>query len=1219
MSSLAVIFQTSQGLQSNLSCLLQTSNRNRRTTFFRIAVVVLACLGLVVAASAQKDTGSIVGVVRDSSGAVVADAKVKVTEVDRGTSVSTSTNASGEYVVTPLRIGRYDVTVEKQGFKKAVVGPIVLDVQARPAVDVTLQIGQVAETVVVTSQGSQLETETSDLGQVVNSHTATTLPLNGRNFAQLAQLAAGVAPSEPGSRTDTSYGFSSNGARSLQNNFLLDGIDNNANLGDVLNGSAYVIQPSVDAIAEFKVETNSYSAEFGRGNGAIMNAVIKSGTNRLHGDVYEFFRNDKLDGRNAFDFLGRPIYQQNQFGATLGGPIIKDRTFFFVDYEGLRIRQASPQLLLIPTPAMLGGDFSSFLDLTTPVVDPTSGATVLDCSGNPTYQGEIFDTRLTQTEPVSGSYPGGLCGVPIGTTGAGVPTNIFPSSGPGAINPVAAKLAALYPSPTPNFSYGGNNFLVEPKKSTGQNNVDVRVDHKVFDRDDFFARFSYEDQPIFTPSPFSNELDGGGFTAGQQDNSYRSLALSEIHQFSPTLINEFRFGYNRINSHRLQANANTDVSGQIGLLGVPFQPDFGGLPSICFVDVACVGSSDFLPSIEKQNSFVLNDNITWIRGRHSLKVGTEIRKEQVTIFQISAPRGDMTFGPDFTDNPALPFNSDGSTTGGVDFASFLLGIPDSADLASLRNVDYHRNTFSFYGQDDIRVNSRLTLNLGLRYELFMPFTEGHNEMATFDFSTGSLIVPSGQNAALTPTIASFLPIQRNGSSGLIGQDYTNVAPRLGWAYQITSKLVVRGGYGIFYGGQEDGPYSFPSPGFNPPFFKQQAFASPCGSPSPPDANPADPGNCAIGLKSGPPVDTSLMINNFWTQGYPASSLTDPNNPLLYSLAPDLRTPMMHQWHLGFEYQLPSQTVLEISYAGSHGQHLYGFYNGNQAVPSADPNAPLAPRRPFPAVDGTIAELRSDTFSNYNSLQAHLEKRLSHGLEFDLSYTYSHALDDASSASLGSLNNGDFRDQRYPGMEYGNSDFDARHHIVVAYAYALPFGSGKRFAGSASGSLNQLIGNWQLAGITSASTGNWFTVSDPLVNSSNTDCGGTVAFNCARPDVIGNPNAKPCVPGTFYNTCAFASDLVQGTFGNEPRNSVRGPGYQDWDISIFKSFPVREGMHFEFRADFFNIWNHTNFLTGPTGSDGQFEPVAVELGTSQMGFPQAARDPRLIQFALKFLF
>jgi hypothetical protein len=1185
---------------------MKSFSRDVYSALIFAAVVALLVLAATSAGWAQKDMGNIVGVVKDGTGAVVTDAKVAVRDVDRGTIFPTTTNSSGEYVAGPLRIGQYTVTVEKSGFKKAVAGPITLNIQDRLAVDVTLQVGTINETMTVSTTAAQLETETSDLGQVVGGRTATTLPLNGRNFAQLAQLAVGVAPSEPGSRTETSFGFSSNGARALQNNFLLDGIDNNANLGDVLNGSAYVIQPSVDAIGEFKVETNSYSSEFGRGNGAIMNAVIKSGTNAFHGDLYEFLRNDKLDGRNAFDFLGRQAYQQNQFGATLGGPIWKDHTFFFVDYEGLRIRQALPQLLLIPTPEMLGGDFSSFLDLSTPI----PGA--LDCSGNPTYQGEIFNPRRTQT---TGPAP---CGVPIAVDGAGVPTNIFPSSGPSAINSVAGGIAALFPKP--NVDINGNNYLVDPKKSLGQNNFDIRVDHKISDKDNFFARVSYEAQPIFTPGPFTNALDGGGFTAGNQDNAYRSVAISELHTFSTKLMNEFRFGYNRINSHRVEPNANTDVSGQLHLLGVPFQPGIGGLPSICFVNYACVGSSDFLPSIEKQNSFVLNENLIWIRGHHSLKFGVELRKEQFTIFQDSAPRGDMTFGPDFTTNPALPNNlADGSLTGGNDIASFLLGVPDGASIVNLHGVDYHRNTFAFYGQDDVRVTDRLTLNLGLRYELFRPVTEGKNQEATFDFRTDSLIEPKGQTAQLTPYIASILPLRATASPGLISPDYKNFAPRLGLAFKLTDKLVMRGGYGIFYGGQENGPFSFPSPGFNPPFFITQTFNPPCGTPAFPDANPADPGNCAIGLKPGPPADTSLMINNFWTQGYPANSLVDPNNPLLYSIDRHIKTPMMQQWHLGLQYQLPSETVVELSYAGSHGQRLYGFYNGNQATPSTDPNAPLAPRRPFPAVDGTIDSFRSDTISNYHSLQARLEKRMSHGLQFEVAYTYSHSLDDASSASLGSLNNGDFRDQRNPGMEYGNSDFDVRHHLVVSYVWELPFGKGKAFGGNASGFRNQLIGHWQIAGITSASTGNWFTVTDPLVNSSNTDCGGTVGYNCARPDVVGNPNGKPCVAGTFFNTCAFASDLVQGTFGNEGRNIVHGPGYQTWDVMLLKTFPVREQMRVEFRADFFNIWNHVNPLWGPIGAAGQVEPVAIELGTPQFGSLQAARDPRFVQFAMKFYF
>src|SRR5258708_6157120 len=741
------------------------------------AMAVLLGLALTSPAWAQKDMGNIVGVVKDGAGAVVTDAKVDVTDVDRGTVFPTKTNSTGEFVAGPLKIGQYTGTVEKKGFQKAVAGPITLNVQDRIAVDVTLEVGTVTETTIVSTTAAQLETEASELGQVVGSRTATTLPLNGCNSAQLAQLAVGVAHSEPGSRTETSFGFSSNGARALQNNFLLDGVDNNANLGDVLNGSAYVIQPSVDAIGEFKVQTNSYSSEFGRGNGAIMNAVIKSGTNGFHGDLYEFIRNDKLDGRNAFDFLGRQPYQQNQFGATLGGPIVKDRTFFFVDYEGLRIRQALPQLALIPTPQMLGGDFSSLLDLTSPV------AGVADCSGNPTYQGEIFNPRLTQA---AGANPTGYCGVSVGVDGSGVPTNIFPSSGPSAISPVAAGLAALFPAP--NVDINGNNYLVDPKKSLEQNNFDIRVDHRFSDNDNFFARVSYEDQPIFTPGPFTNALDGGGFTAGNQDNAYRSVAISELHTFSPKLLNEFRFGYNRINSHRVEPNANTDVSGQLGLLGVPFQPGIGGLPSMCFLNYQCIGSSDFLPSVEKQNSFVLNENIIWIHGRHSFKFGTELRKEQFTIFQDSAPRGDMSFGPDFSSNPGA--DQTNGPVGGDDIAAFLLGVPDGASIVNLHGVDYHRNIFAFFGQYDVRVNDKLTLNLALRYELFRPVTEGKNQMATFDFGTNTLILPKGQNTQLTPAIASYLPVQATGSKGLANPASNDFPPRIRLPHQLTYTLKI---------------------------------------------------------------------------------------------------------------------------------------------------------------------------------------------------------------------------------------------------------------------------------------------------------------------------------------------------------------------------------------------------------------------------------------------
>src|SRR5580658_5700734 len=542
----------------------------RARSLWLFASLILSLLFCSASAWGQKDTGAIDGTVKDASGKVVVGAKVTVTDVDRGTVTETVSNGVGEYTASPLKVGRYKISVEKAGFKTALAGPIVVEVQEHPTVDVTLQVGRVDETVTVTARSPMLETETSDLGQVVSGDRAVTLPLNGRNYAQLALLGAGVVPSEPGSRVETSYGFSSNGARSLQNNYLLDGIDNNSNLGDVLTGQAYVIQPSIDAIQEFKVQTNAYSAEFGRGNGAILNAVLKSGTNGFHGDLYEFFRNDVLDARNAFDAFGRQPYHQNQFGATFGGPLIKNRTFFFVDYEGFRVVQALPQLSAIPTPAEIGGDFSSFLTTTVaPQVgvngNVLSGTTALDCSGHPTYYGEIFNSRLTQTSTANAS---GYCGVPIGIDGSGNPTNIFPK---GLIDPLAARLSALFPAP--NVNINGSNFLAEPKKTYSRNNADVRIDQKITDRDNLFGTFSYEDQPSFTPSPFQNELDGGAFSDGYENDSFRAIAVSETHVFSPNLVNEFRLGYNRINTHRFQLNYDTNVSANLGFPGVPFGPN----------------------------------------------------------------------------------------------------------------------------------------------------------------------------------------------------------------------------------------------------------------------------------------------------------------------------------------------------------------------------------------------------------------------------------------------------------------------------------------------------------------------------------------------------------------------------------------------------------------------------------------------------------------------
>ena len=497
------------------------------------AFFLLMTLIAVTPLWAQKDAGAIVGLVRDTSGAVVTGAKVTVTDVERGIQLTFTTNEAGEYVASLLRVGRYTVTVEKQGFKKEVAGPVQVNIQDRVGVDLKLQAGAATEVITVTGERAQLETETSDLGQVVDSKRINSLPLNGRNYAQLALLGTGVALSEPGSRVETTYGFSANGARSLQNNFLLDGIDNNANLGDVLNGAAYVVQPAVDAISEFKVETNAYSAEFGRGNGAIMNAVIKSGTNQIHGDVWEFLRNEKFDATNAFDQFGQQPYKQNQFGFTLGGPIVKNKMFLFGDYEGLRIRQGLPQLSAVPTQDEIGGDFSAFLNTSMPAkaVDMNGNPTnqiALDCNGNPTYQGEIFNSQLAG---YNANNPNGYCGVPIGgyLPSTVTPANKFNGTN-GTIDPLGAELAGLFPASNTTEG-GGNNFLSDPKKTETENKFDVRYDYTISAKDNFFTRFSYGNDSTFLPSPFSNVLDGGSFQDGYGNNTAQGLAASPSARF----------------------------------------------------------------------------------------------------------------------------------------------------------------------------------------------------------------------------------------------------------------------------------------------------------------------------------------------------------------------------------------------------------------------------------------------------------------------------------------------------------------------------------------------------------------------------------------------------------------------------------------------------------------------------------------------------------------
>ena len=889
-----------------------------------VALFLLVAIGLATPLWAQKDAGTIVGVVRDPSGAVVQGAKVTVEDVDRGVQMTLSTNDQGEYVASPLHIGRYKVTVEKMGFKKAVSEVVELNVQGRVAINMTLQVGQISEVVVVTGAAPLLETETSELGQVVDPKRVSNLPLNGRNFAQLALLSPGTAPSEPGARDEGGYGFSSNGARSLQNNFLLDGVDNNSNLPDLLNETNYVIQPPVEALQEFKVQTNAYGAEFGRGNGAIVNAVIKSGPTNFTARRGNFFATTNWTGGTILMQWGPYLSTSRTSLAqhSAGRWCCRTCTTEEIARSSLSTTRDSACARRKPRPhscrpaAWRTGDFSSLIDYTT--------VTGTDCHGAPTYAGEIFDAKLAQA----------TCGVPFQYDGSGKPLNIIPATpvvaGGGSLDPLALRLAALYPAAGP-INSSGNNFLANPVRKETRNNFDVRVDQKFSDKDNTFFRFSFENQPSFIPGTFGGLADGGGFFSGDEDFSYRSFAASWTHIFKPELINEFRLGYNRVNAQRLQLNADTNVSAEpnIDFPGVPFSPGIGGLPQLTFSDVATLGSPTFLPSQELQNSYTLSENLTWVRGRNTWKFGTEIRREEFTIFQPAAARGTLGFDSTLTDNPAA------IGTGGTGFASFMAGFTNGGSINNLHNVDYFRNTYAFYAQDDWKVTPTVVLNLGLRYELFGTVSDRFNEVGNFDLSdpaNPTVFVPSGQTATLTPYIAQYVKISATASRGLINSDLNNFAPRIGMAWQLTPKTVLRTGYGIFYGGQENGPYSNPSPGFNPPFFVNQSFVAPCSAPT---AN-ASAGDCRV---------TQIPA---LADGFPANSLVDPNTPIFFSVDKNLRTPYMQQWHLGVQRELPANSVFTLTYAGSKGTKLYTFFNGNQASPDPNPNDATAPRRPVSA-------------------------------------------------------------------------------------------------------------------------------------------------------------------------------------------------------------------------------------------------------------------------------
>ena len=1087
-------------------------------------------------AQPQTTTGSIVGSITDATGAVVPNASVTVNNVGTGLTLKTVTDASGNYAVTPLPVGSYSVVVEAPGFKRSVNSGITLNVQDRLGVNVVLELGQVTESVEITGAAPVLQTDTSYLGQVVESQKIVDLPLNGRFFTRLAVLTAGTLPTAPGARDERTGGFSSNGVRPYQNNYLLDGIDNNSLSQDLTNEASFVYGPSPDAIAEFKVQTNSMSAEFGRSGGAVMNVTIKGGTNDLHGSVFEFLRNSKLDAKNYFDppDSAIPPFKLNQFGAALGGPVVlpgyngKNRTFFFADYQGTRIRTGQTFLATMAPSAWKTGDFSGFNTILDPNTTVVSGSDV-------------------KRQP----FPGNR-----------IPANRF--------DPVAAKLLAWMPDPNVAGSVSSagvsRNYLTNPIEPNDTDQGDVRIDHKITDSDSMFVRFSMSDQNLMPPSPIPPPLSGAAFSSGEWLNKSRNIVISETHIFSPRVVNEFRAGYTRLQTERLQFNSGEDLSTQIGLGGIPFTSGNGGLPRFDVTGLSSFGSATYQPTREFENVFHFIDNLSFITGRHTLKFGVEWKPQvNFSILQPPTPRGRFRFNGDATRDP-----NDRSDTG-LAFADFLLGTLSGSSIGSFINDTFQQPGYFFYVQDDFKVNRKLTLNIGLRYEFVSMPKERRDAQATFNIATGTLDIPSGRNDPLAASFFEEIPVNRNAPRQLVPQDRNNFAPRIGFAYQLTPKTVIRSGYGVFYSSYEAGPLSIPNPGNNPPFYQESNWNR-------------------VNFVTPNPIVSQL------SGGLPANAFTSPVAPSLFSIDPNFRNPYVQHWNFGVQRDLGGNTVWEVSYAGSSGKKLYEFRNINQPLATPDPNADVDPRRPYPFLGSDLTYWCSCDSSSYHSLQTKVEKRFSNNLSFLGAYTWGKSIDEQSQASLGFDNSSGARSNYNYRAEKARSDYDIAHRFVVSYTYELPFGREWNGVGKA------IAAGWQIMGIHAFNTGTPFTVH---ARTDFSNSGGD-----ARPDLVPGVSTEPTGGRTraqWFNPAAF-QDPAPGRYGNVGRNTLSSPGTISIDLSIFKNFELTERARLQFRSEFFNLPNHPNFRGIDTTYDS---PSAGELSS--------AAAARQIQFALKLLF
>jgi hypothetical protein len=1127
----------------------------------RLLSVAMLLLLSVAPAAAQLDRGGIVGTVSDLAGARVTRAKVTVTNMATNIDQVVETNGQGDYSVNNLQIGAYRITAEKTGFKIEVQNPVDVPVNQVVKVDFALSPGSENQTVEVSAAATQLQTQSSSLGTVETTQRISQLPLNGRNFIALAYLGPGANGGETGSNASggvfenerADEAISVNGLRVSNNNFLLNGVDNNEfGLGGV------IILPPPDAIQEFRTEESAMSAEFGRG-GAAVNVVVKSGTNQVHGGVYEFIRNDQLDALNYFA-PSKTQFQRNQFGAFVGFPLVKNRTFVFLDYQGTRVRQGLPFLNSVPTTGERSGDFT----------DRLTGQTFSPCaSGGPSFDtGAVFDPYST----TSYTCPSGET---ISLRNQVSYQGVLNVMNPAQITSAGSNVIHLYPAP--NGSGIADNYTSTQKQINDQDSGDVRVDHRFRDQDQAFASYGIGDIRSVDPAGLG-KLGGSDCCPSISNIRAQHLGLGYTHLFSSGLLNDLHGGYFRYAVNAVPFNYGSNESDQ---LGIPNSNrgdiNSSGLINLDISGETSLGDSEYLPEHVFENIFQLADSVTHVHGKHTLKYGVDFRRQQRNFFQLAVPRGYMNFGGGFTEDLS-------TATGGNGPADLLFGVPQATEQDTLDGLYPTRYwDLAEFVQDDWRIRQNLTINLGLRYEVASP---ANGRVASFDLTKAVMVASYGQGAV---------------SHAGVGFDKSDWGPRIGFAYSLPHNTVVRSAFGIFYSAEAN---TFDDLGLNPPALTDLARSY-------------STGNIPTGAQ---------LISAGFPSTYPVQTLDAPQGSVK-TTGPTRIMPRILEWNLSVQHEFANNWLAQVAYVGTHAYRLWNHENAdlNQPYQPLDSNFSDATGnygRPYFAVQPNLASVYpldlGDLHLMYNSLQASLNHRFSHGFNVLLAYTYASDLGNADGNVAGYI-----QDAHTPNAEYGPVAPDIRNRFTASYLYQLPVGRGRAFASNSGSILDALIGGWNVAGITTAQSGEseTSTVSSDLSNT------GSFSYRfdqLARPtDFSYNTAAQAglgCTPGKrnilcWYNPAVFtAPALAPGQqsahdFGNARIGNLRGPNLVDFDFVLQKNFQVKDYGQVEFRSEFFNIFNHPNL-----GLPANYVDVAGGAAITN-----TAADNRELEFALKYSF